>query len=276
MQEESKRPYEAYFRSKSPLLNRYVDIREENRARAVNSAMEMFWKWKQREKGLSKLGNVHDCVIVTDPYDEVRYDKDTFRCTDQQNKLLPTDVRERLIAESGNDLMLDPREIGSVKRTKRRRRQGFGHFIAPNIKQMPDGKLFYRQILVPQKSHDGVIMVKRKHKDILLDARDLNAALREVRALELDLESNKHIAIFRKSRQLRGDAEARRVRREKKAKQKHPLHIKKDGPESWIELSEELAKSPPQKIIRTVALLGPIELARAREQLANVMKGNKK
>lgn len=215
MSEESLRTYIACIDSKMPLLQKQFEVVAVRRGEAVNKAMQIFWSWKQHKEEFAGIGNVHDVMTVTDPYGEVHYDAETFHCADKLNRLLPADVASQLIKESNEELQLDPRLQGAVKRAKRRRRQGFGKFIAPNIKQLDDKTLWYRMVVIPQKSENRVIIQKRKYKDIPLDAKDLAGALREIRALELDQTANAKMAIFRSSRQIRGHAEAARVRMQK-------------------------------------------------------------
>ena len=176
-------------------------ISGQNRGKAVHKAQLWYW---EKYKGL--LGPVHTLITVSDPAREVIYDE-AFNCLDKKNRLLPPDVIQRVIAESNGELEQDLTEgtphhaPGSVRRVKRRR--DFGAFIAPNIRQMKNGGLYYRVVLSPQVSRRGTVLKKRKHKDIRLDARTLPEAIKEIRTRRLKAEHEKNTKRLVKARSLK-------------------------------------------------------------------------
>ena len=176
-------------------------IHAANRATAVHKTQLWYWA---TYKG--SLGRAHEVLTVSDPANEVVYDE-TFNCADKRNRLLPKNIIERVIAESEGELMRDERNgaphhpTGSVRRVKRRR--DFGRFIAPNIRQMKGGLLYYRVVTSPQVSKKGKIIRKRKHANIRLAARTLPEAIEEIRARQLKLEHEKKTRRLFKVRSLK-------------------------------------------------------------------------
>jgi hypothetical protein len=88
----------------------------------------------------------------------------------------------------------------AVRRVKRRR--DFGVFVAPGLRRMGNGVLYYRIITAPQRSRNGRRFRKRKYRDIRLTARTLADALTEIRERRLNLENEKKIARRMKVRDL--------------------------------------------------------------------------
>lgn len=160
-----------------------IEISAQNRRKAVYTALLWFWY-----KYHGSVGPACKAMTVTDPYREVRYGP-RFICNDRINKLLSSDVCRRVIKESNGELKLDRRQWrphhgpNSVKRVKRRR--DFGKFIAPCIKRMKSGTMYYRITLVSQKTKNGRRIRKRKYRDIRLKAQTLISALDEIKAREL-------------------------------------------------------------------------------------------
>ncbi len=160
-----------------------LSVQAENRRRAVRKALNWFW-YEYR----GSLGPVHKVMTVTDPYHEVRYGPE-FVCNDRINKLLPLDVCLRLFVESKGKLVIDRREgkryhqPNSLRRVKRRR--DFGRFIAPGIKRMKNGVLYYRITTVSQRSYGGRLYRKRKYRDIRLEATTFESALGEIQMKKL-------------------------------------------------------------------------------------------
>lgn len=162
-----------------------IPLRAFDRRQAVKIALNWFW---YEYKGA--LGPAHKSMTVNDPYEEVRYGP-KFLCNDRMNKLLPLDVCLRLFKESKGELVIDKREgkrhhqPNSVRRVKRRR--DFGKFVAPAIRRMNNGVMYYRITRAPQRSHGGRRYRKRKYVDVRLDARTLEDALGEIQMRGLHL-----------------------------------------------------------------------------------------
>ncbi len=161
-----------------------VDIQAKNRRDAVTKALNWFWYAYH-----GSMGPAHKALTVDDPYREVVYGP-KFVCSDRAHKLLDAKTIARVIRESKGELEQDMRPGRphfppcSVKRIKRRR--DFGKFIAPCLKRMKNGVLYYRIILKPQISRDGVLLRKGKYKDVRLTARTLPDALDEIRDRRLN------------------------------------------------------------------------------------------
>ncbi len=160
------------------------DIKARDRREAVTKALNWFWY-----EYLGAMGSAHEVLTVDDPYMEVRYGP-KFICNDRKNKLLPPDVIERILKESNGELERDLRAgrphfpPGSVKRIKRRR--DFGRFIAPCLKRMNNGVLYYRIGTRSQISRGGRRIRKPKYRDIRLQARNLPDAIEEIRQRKLN------------------------------------------------------------------------------------------
>ncbi len=189
--------YHVEIRNGQIFLERFT-IDAPYRGKAVHRAQLYFWY-----KYLGRMGAVNQRMVVNDPKGEVKY-SDSFSCRDKMNRLLPSDVIVRLINESRGELERDLRAgrphfpAGSVRR--KRRRRDFGKFIAPNIRQMKSGKLYYRVITQTQRSRSGRIYRKRKIRDIPLASRSLQEAVIEIerRGLsELNVTPKKRRIFFR-------------------------------------------------------------------------------
>lgn len=178
-----------------------ISVEKPDRAKAVNFVEQKYWA-----KFKGKFGPAHKVLHVSDPTNEVVYNE-SFRCTDKKNLLLPESVVERLIRESCGELERDTRESvrnhakSQVKRVKRRR--DFGKFIAPSIKQMKNGVLYYRITIKAQKSKKGALRVKRKYKDVRLMATDLSGAMVEIHNRGLKMEHERNTKRTMKSRSLK-------------------------------------------------------------------------
>lgn len=174
--------YNVEIRKDKTFLERFV-VEAPDRRKAVHKAQLYFWY-----KYHGRIGFVNQCMTVTDPYGEVKYTSN-FSCHDKLNRLLPEDIVERIILESKGELERDLRTgrahfpPGSVKRVKRRR--DFGKFIAPNIRQMKNGKLYYRIITRTQTSKNGRVFQKRKYRDIPLFVKSRSLAVFEIKEREL-------------------------------------------------------------------------------------------
>lgn len=158
-------------------------LEAENRERAVYKAEQWFWG-----KYGGTLGSVSNVLVVSDLYDEVSYDE-KFRCSQRRNRLLPESVIQRIVAISRGELVRNeflgalPGPITSVRRVKRRR--DFGKFPIPLIRQMKNGRLYYRVITQPQITRNGRRIRKRKYCDVPLHATSLSNAVREVKQRRL-------------------------------------------------------------------------------------------
>lgn len=154
-------------------------IEAKHRGQAVHKAQLWYWA-----KYHGSLGPAHKVFVVNDPYGEVRYGPH-FNCGAKMNRLLPTDVMTRVLAEANGELIQDDRlwrkhhPPGSVRRVKRRR--DFGRFILPNVRQMANGRLYYRVTLMSQRTKNGRRYRKRKYRDIPLGASMLFEAIDEIR-----------------------------------------------------------------------------------------------
>jgi hypothetical protein len=163
-----------------------IVIQATDRGRAVHRAQLWYW-----EKYRGQLGPAHETLVVDDPHGEVRYGPE-FNCGAKKNRLLPDAVIAALLEEAHGELMRDARAWrphhppGSVRRVRRRR--DFGKFVAPNIRQMRNGVLYYRVTRVPQKVRNGRRLRKRKYRDIRLTARTLREAANEIEQRMLLLE----------------------------------------------------------------------------------------
>lgn len=176
-------------------------IEAPHRAKAVHQAQ--LWYWTQYK---GSLRPVHKVMTVSDPEREVRY-SESFNCADKTNRLLPESVLTRVIAESNGELTCETgggtrnHAPGSVRRVKRRR--DFGKFIAPNIRRMKRGILYYRIVRVPQKSSRGKIVQKRRYIDVRLAARTLPDAITEIQSRRLKHEHDMKSARIVKARSLK-------------------------------------------------------------------------
>ena len=194
------RKYEVIVVRRGQILPLLSIIAAENRRKAVYKAEQWFWR---KYKGTQ--GPMHQAMTVSDPYSEVHYNSD-FSCCDRLNKLLPKDDINRLIVESKAELTRETREgkphgqHNAVCRVKRRR--DFGVFVAPGLRRMKNGVLYYRIITAPQRSRNGRRFRKRKYRDISLTARTLADAVTEIRERRLNLENEKKIGRRMKVRDL--------------------------------------------------------------------------
>ncbi len=172
------------------------DVMAKDRGEAVYKASQVFWL-----KYGKTLGPIKCAMTVSDPYNEVRFTAD-IDCCDRLYKLLPVGVIERVVLASAGEIVanIDPNSHYSLKRAKRRRKD-LGVFPVPNIK-LCYGKYYYRVILVPQESVGGIIVTKRKYKDMLLKAKNLPEALVEVKNRRLHLKNKKNAKFVPKSRSL--------------------------------------------------------------------------
>jgi len=172
----------------------------ENRRRAVYKAEQWFWR---KYKG--SQGPAHRAMTVSDPCSEVHYHS-RFSCCDRMNKLLPPEVIDRLLAESKGELTRETRmdkphgQHTAVRRVKRRR--DFGVFVAPALRRMRNGVLYYRVITSPQRSRNGRRFRKRKYRDIRLTARTLGDAVAEIDDRRLTHEDENKIGRRMKVREL--------------------------------------------------------------------------
>ncbi len=159
-----------------------------DRAQGVYKIEQWFWNKYRNTNPINKT------ITVSDNYNEVHYGP-KFDCGSRLNKLLPFVVIERLIAESKGELIPETHmtkrhgQKNSVRRVKRRR--DFGKFIAPCVKLMKSGTMYYRIITAPQRSHHGRRYRKRKYRDVRLQAQTLETALNEIKDRQLDLLHSK-------------------------------------------------------------------------------------
>lgn len=155
-----------------------LHLEAENRGQAVHKAQ--LWYWDTHH---GSLGPAHKVLVVNDPHEEVHYGPN-FNCGVKANRLLSEEVIVRVLAEANGELVRDDRPWnkhhppGSVRRVKRRR--DFGRFILPNIRQMANGRLYYRVTLVSQRTKNGRRYRKRKYRDIPLCASVLFEAVDEI------------------------------------------------------------------------------------------------
>jgi hypothetical protein len=183
---QPKRRYEAQVRDGEFTATK--EFFASNRRKAVKLAVWWFWYEYKGTRGCAR-----DSLIVTDPYSEVRYDS-RFSCADRMNRFLPPDVIDRLIKESNGELIRNERKsqrgvaIGELRRVKRRR--DFGRFVAPGIRQMRNGVMYYRITTLPEKKEGGKLMRRRKYRDIRLRARTIVAAVDEVKSRNLVDQNN--------------------------------------------------------------------------------------
>lgn len=196
---QAPRGYEAVLAKDGRLISSRT-FQAVNRRKAVHAAQLWFWR---RYRG--SVGPADQVMTVTDPYGEVRYGP-VFRCRDRMNKMLPPDVCARVIREANGALERDTRpgtphhRPNSVKRTKRRR--DFGRFIAPGIRQMKNGTIYYRLTLVAQKSRNGRILTKGKYRDVRLSARTMVSAIDEIKRRALAAENERVAGLKIKVRDL--------------------------------------------------------------------------
>jgi hypothetical protein len=171
------RIYKAEIRKEGVLVARFC-IEAPSRREAVYKASQLFWA----NYG-NYFGQAFRCLVVDDPYFEVHYSED-FNINDRLNKYLPTEVIRRVLLEAGGELRLrDPdgskySPHSHFRRFKRRR--DFGVFVAPLIKRMKNGRLYYRVITRSQITRNGRKIRKRKYKDVPLESRSLDAARQEI------------------------------------------------------------------------------------------------
>jgi len=159
-------------------------FRAGDRREAVRKIVQWFWK---SFKG--NIGPAHKVLTINDPYEEVCYGP-RFSCADPLNKYLGPRALRRVIKESGGKIVRDERKgaehhpPNSVRRVKRRRK--YHRRVAPRISESSTGALYYRVTLIPQISHEGVIVQKRKVQNIRLRALTLEDAQAEISERGLD------------------------------------------------------------------------------------------
>ena len=182
------REYIAEIKKDGAFLAR-LRIEAGDRGQAVHKAQLYFW---ERYRG--RLGFAHEALVVNDLYGEVNYTPD-FNCGAKKNRLLPEDSIERLLCESAGELIRNTTQGKKhhaptpLRRVKRRR--DLGVTIAPNIRAMKNGRLYYRIILRSQVVHNGRRYRKRKDLDVPLTARTLSDAIVEIRHRRLLEEHNR-------------------------------------------------------------------------------------
>lgn len=179
-------------------------LEAENRERAVYKTEQWFWG-----KYDGRLGSASNVMTISDPYGEVSYDE-TFKCSQRKNRLLPESVIEKLVAASRGELVRNerlgasPGPITSVRRLKRRR--DFGKFPIPLVRQMKNGRLYYRVIVRPQITRNGRRIRKRKYHDVPLHSTSLQSAVTEVKKRRLLQEHLKRTRYRSKKRSLQRTA----------------------------------------------------------------------
>lgn len=174
-----KRPYEILLEVSGTL--RRSTLKAVNRKKAVARAQVRF-----REEFGDTLGPAHKIMVVTDPYNEVVYDK-SFKCSDGTNRLLPKDVALRVVNQSNGELELETdKHKGCSLRRVKRKLQGSSTVLEKNtgIHRSPRGYLFYRETVKPFRVKKGKVVQKKKVKDHRLKASDLTEALKEIRSLK--------------------------------------------------------------------------------------------
>ncbi|MBI2475852.1 MAG: hypothetical protein HYV67_01240 [Candidatus Taylorbacteria bacterium] len=158
-------------------------IEAPNRRTAVRKALQWFW-----DKYEGKYGPASDVFTIGDPYKEVVF-KEPFNCNDKGNNYLDEATKARVIEQSKGILERDSKTGSrhhpprSLRRKKRRRE--YRVTIAPNIQESNTGTLYYRIVVTPQQSKNGVITTKRKVLDIKLEAKTLAQALEEIKTKNL-------------------------------------------------------------------------------------------
>lgn len=148
------------------------------RRRGVEKALEWFNK---EFKGV--LGSAHKVLTVDDPFEEVSYDLD-FACNDLGNKYLDQKTIDRVISESGGDLVAEDPESessqhNSLRRIKRRKKENVQ--LTSRLSQSPSGTIYYR--MTEPVASNGKRM---KTTSVKLSSKSLEKALREVSRRGLD------------------------------------------------------------------------------------------
>ena len=148
------------------------------RRRGVEKALEWFNK---EFKGV--LGSAHKVLTVDDPFEEVSYDLD-FACNDLGNKYLDQKTIDRVISESGGDLVPEDPESessqhNSLRRIKRRKKENVQ--LTSRLSQSPSGTIYYR--MTEPVASNGKRM---KTTSVKLSSKSLEKALREVSRRGLD------------------------------------------------------------------------------------------
>ena len=148
------------------------------RRRGVEKALEWFNK---EFKGV--LGSAHKVLTVDDPFEEVSYDLD-FACNDLGNKYLDQKTIDRVISESGGDLVPEDPESessqhNSLRRIKRRKKENVQ--LTSRLSQSPSGTIYYR--MTKPVASNGKRM---KTTSVKLSSKCLEKALREVSRRGLD------------------------------------------------------------------------------------------
>ncbi len=174
-----QRTYQSKVTVNGEIIARY-GIEAPDRKTAVQKALQWFWK-----KYEEKYGPASEVVSVGDPYHEVAF-KEPFNCHDTGNNYLDETTSLRVIAESKGILERNSK-TGSrhhprcFLRRKKRHRSEYFVTVAPNIQKSNTGRFYYRIVVSPQKSKNGVITQHRKMRDIKLDSATLAEAIEEIR-----------------------------------------------------------------------------------------------
>ena len=199
-----------------------VDIQAKNRREAVTKTLNWFWY-----AYYGSMGPAHKALTINDPYREVVYGP-KFVCNARGNKLLDEATITRVIKESKGELERDTRigrphfPPGSVKRIKRRR--DFGKFVAPCIRRMKNGTMYYRVTTRTQRSGGGELIRKRAYRDIRLEAKTLEGAVTEVRDKKLNkLNKSRRKMKVRRLVALRHIAGVTHIHRQTRKKYQHVL-----------------------------------------------------
>lgn len=192
------RSYEAVIRS--PKLSskdgqKFV-VKTANRREAVNEASQIFWK-----ECKNTLGPIKGAMTVSDPYGEAVFTED-IDCRDILFKLLPVEVIEKIVTDSNGQLVRDEKVDSPYCLKRLKRRRDFGKFIAPGIRLMKNGTLYYRVVKVPQQSKDGVVIQKRVMVDIKLEAKNLEEAVAEIATRKLNVQVLRKARLKKKERRI--------------------------------------------------------------------------
>ena len=148
------------------------------RRRAVEKAVEWFSK---DFKGV--LGHAHKVMTIGDPFEEVTYNEE-FACNDLGNKYLDDITIDRVLAESGGDLVREDPESdnvqhNSLRRVRRRRKVNVQ--LTTRLSQTSSGTIYYRMSEPVGKKGN-----RMKSKSVKLTSKSLEKALREVSRRGLD------------------------------------------------------------------------------------------
>ena len=143
-----------------------------SRGKAVYNACQ--WHWKEYR---GAWGQINDIMTVDDPSGEVKY-SDTFSCSDRGNRYLDEDTIEKVVEDSGGQLVKEDSSgdkhhpPNSVKRVKRRRK--YNVRVGKNLYQSPSTRTLY--YVTTELSKNG----KRIRKNNKLVTKDLEKAEKEI------------------------------------------------------------------------------------------------